>query len=477
MAISIINCNFDNLSDEKTLRFDTDYIKYQKNIVSSKYYTFSELFEIVKKVNNSCELPEEDFLYAEIGNVSKNGEVDPVPLNFNTRSLENENYYKKIEKGDIIICEVNDILLSKVRPNLKKFVYITDEYKHIYFTSAFLQLKAKKIPKILYYCLKTEFFDSIVAISRQGKGYPTLSENDLPYLRFNRQIIDRLLLSEKKILNKIEVIEDQISNINSKKRKDSEIINEIFAREFGFEYVYFEKLKKEWFYNATLFQFANNRDLRQSVKFHRKSGEFVLSQLKNITNAKIKDFLAEPIVLGTSISPTDYDEAGSYCYVSMADIKNWRFKSEDAKLVSEAYSKSNQNKTVANNDIILARSGEGTIGKVALIEDEDINGIFADFTMRIRLKDYNPLFAYYYFRSSYFQYLVEINKKGLGNNTNIFPSMIQEFPLIDIKLDEQQRIVDEIKLEMDKQEKIEKDIAILRREIDKIIQNTLKNIE
>jgi len=36
------------------------------------------------------------------------------------------------------------------------------------------------------------------------------------------------------------------------------------------------------------------------------------------------------------------------------------------------------------------------------------------------------------FRAKYFQHLIEINKKGLGTNTNIFPSQIQEFPLIDI---------------------------------------------
>lgn len=95
--------------------------------------------------------------------------------------------------------------------------------------------------------------------------------------------------------------------------------------------------------------------------------------------------------------------------------------------------------------------------------------------MRIRLKKYNPLFAYYYFRSTYFQYLVEVNKKGLGNNTNIFPSMIQEFPMIDISLDEQRRIVDEIKAELDKREEIKNQIALERAKIDEIIENAIKN--
>lgn len=91
--------------------------------------------------------------------------------------------------------------------------------------------------------------------------------------------------------------------------------------------------------------------------------------------------------------------------------------------------------------------------------------------MRIRLKDYNPKFAYYYMRSAYFQYLVEIYKKGLGNNTNIFPIVVREFPLIDIPIAEQQRIVDEIQAEIDKQNEIKNQIATLRMEIDKIVES------
>ena len=69
----------------------------------------------------------------------------------------------------------------------------------------------------------------------------------------------------------------------------------------------------------------------------------------------------------------------------MATIKKWRFDSETAALVDMSYSSKNGNKSVKKYDIIMARSGEGTIGKVALIE-EDLKGIFADFTMRIAQK-------------------------------------------------------------------------------------------
>ena len=102
----------------------------------------------------------------------------------------------------------------------------------------------------------------------------------------------------------------------------------------------------------------------------------------------------------------------------------------------------------------------------------DFPGVFADFTMRIRLKDYNPEFAYYYFRTTYFQYLIEIYKKGLQNQ-NIFPVVIREFPMLNIALAEQQRIVDEIHAEIAKQEEIKKQIESLRGQIDVLIQDVL----
>lgn len=198
-----------------------------------------------------------------------------------------------------------------------------------------------------------------------------------------------------------------------------------------------------------------------------------MDELKKTTTKKIKHFLSEPIVLGASVSPSDYDDEGNYRYIFMATIKNWKFDFDSANVVSDVYSEVKSAKSVKKNDIILARSGEGTIGKVALIQDDNLKGIFADFTMRIRLKDYNPEFAYYYFRTTYFQYLIEIYKKGLGNNTNIFPIVVREFPLIDIPVYEQERIVAEIHAEIDKQEKLKAGISDIQQQIDQIIEGCI----
>lgn len=474
MGLKTLTIDFLNISKEKTLRYDVDFADFQNNFLVEKYYSFNDLFELQKNNKVDIENLDGDFLYSEIGNVSKEGVVEPIKLNLTERKEDEENYYKKIEKGDIIQVEENDILLSKVRPNLKKYVLVDEENVKYYYTSAFVHLKPKKLNKILYYSLRTIFYKNLIAISRQGKGYPTLKEDDFLYLKFDRNIIDKFTKKNEQIVAQIEPIEMKIKELKSQVKLHQEVINEVFSREFCFNLLKFEELKKIKNYSLDLFAFGNNRDLRQSVKFHREAGIFVFQQLKKITNKKIKDFISEPIVLGKGVSPSDYDENGDYLYISMANIKNWQFESEDSKLVSRDYSNQYKNKTVSKNDILIARSGEGTIGKVALIDDEDLQGIFADFTMRIRLQDYNPLFAYYYFRTEYFQYLIEVHKKGLGNNTNIFPNQIQEFPMIDISLKTQQSIVDEIKAEIDKQEGIKKEIERERSMIDEIIEEAIK---
>jgi len=200
----------------------------------------------------------------------------------------------------------------------------------------------------------------------------------------------------------------------------------------------------------------------------------MLDFLRSKTTKRLKDFVSEPIVLGKSVSPKQYEEDTGCYYMSMATIKSWYFDPIEAKNVSIAYENDNLHKKVAFNDIIIARSGEGSIGKVALIDNPDTNAVFADFTMRVRLENYNCTFAYYYLRSMFFQHLVEHNKKGLGNNTNIFPSQIGEFPMLNLSLEEQSKIVKKIKSRIEDQQKYTKQIEEKRAEIEKIILDSIQ---
>ena len=461
MPLKQFTTDFQELTKHQYLRFDEKFWFTTKNLATYDYALLKDIFYLLNGNSYTEFYTEEktDIPYVRIGDLSFKHNIDDKNLIYLDESCEiNED--KKLRKDDLILATIG-ATIGKI--NLAR------EFEGGTFSNNTILLRLKDKEKHNPYFYEKLFQSNLLQKYIWGvvsqKAQPNLQSYDLKNVKI--PLVAKSI--QDQIVAQIEPIEKKIKELKNQIIPPQEIINKVFAREFGFDLEKFEELKKIKNYYLDLFSFGNNRDIRQSVKFHRKAGVFVNTQLKKITNKKIKDFISEPIVLGKGVSPKNYDENGDYYYISMANIKNWQFESEDSKLVSKEYSDKNKNKTVAKDDILIARSGEGTIGKVALIEDENLQGIFADFTMRIRLQNYNPLFAYYYFRTEYFQYLVEINKKGLGNNTNIFPSQIQEFPMIDISPKSQQKIVDEIKTELDKQKEMKKKIEIQRNKIDEII--------
>jgi len=440
-------------------------IEIKKHIKKSenKFIRLKEYFDIISGFAfKSSDYAPEGMPLIRIGDVGN--DFDENNMAFLPEDYKDDYSRFLLKKDDIIVSLTGD---GKLKSDL-----ISEDDKYL-LNQRVGSLRAKEQTNVLFFYYLLNYFSfTKKQFYWWSNGKTQLNISPFDFLKIKIPLIPKT--QQDQIVAQIEPIEKKIKELKIQIIEPQEIINKVFAREFGFDLEKFEELKKIKNYYLDLSSFGNNKDIRQSVKFHREAGIFVNNQLKKITSKKIKDFISEPIVLGKGVSPKNYDKNGDYYYISMANIKIWQFESEDSKLVSREYSDQNKNKTVAKNDILIARSGEGTIGKVALIEDEDLLGVFADFTMRIRLQNYNPLFAYYYFRTEYFQYLVEINKKGLGNNTNIFPSQIQEFPMIDIPLKSQQKIVNKIKIELDQQEEYKKKTKTERNKIDEIVEKAIK---
>jgi len=469
MGLKVFDINFSCFSEDLYLRNDEKFHSFLNetnwNLFNFKNSNLTPLGNILFEEYNLFDYGDDEYKGVPTGQsyLDEDGEIIDCQI---VTAEEHPNRLKyKISNKNILISSLR---LAK-SPAL---FFEKQDLSQYVFSNGFYIFKVNENWNIKFVLniLRTKRLKSVLDNNLyRGIGISAYRENDL--LRIKVPLVTRE--KQNQIVSQIEPIEKKIKELKAKMQPVQTIINKIFAREFRFDIAKFEELKAHKIFNLDFADFASNIDLRQSVKFHREAGKFALEQLNSKTSKKIKDFLSEPIVLGKGISPSEYDENGDVFYIAMSNIKNWKFEIEEARTVSSTFANANKNKTVAINDILLARSGEGTIGKVALIDDENIDGVFADFTMRIRLKNYNHLFAYYYFRSTYFQYLVEINKKGLGNNTNIFPSQIQEFPLFDISLDEQQQIVKEIKADLDEQATIKKEIAKERDKIDKIIENNI----
>ena len=131
---------FSDFAKESSLRFDVDFLYFQIQQEKKPSYLFKDLFKVESfEKKDRMKLLEkiggDDFYYSEIGNATKQGDVEPVKLNFNDRNELVEDYFKKIEKGDIQKVEENNILLAKVRPNLKKYIFVNEEKKDYFYTT------------------------------------------------------------------------------------------------------------------------------------------------------------------------------------------------------------------------------------------------------------------------------------------------------------------------------------------------------
>jgi type I restriction enzyme, S subunit len=124
-------------------------------------------------------------------------------------------------------------------------------------------------------------------------------------------------------------------------------------------------------------------------------------------------------------------------------------------------------------DMLMARSGEGTIGKTALFE-RDEPCLFSDFTMRLRFSDaMSPRFAWYFFRSIMFQSQVEREKRGMGNMVNIFPSQVAELRIVAIERARQDSLADEIAAVLEALQHEREDIEARRQEIENLLEAAL----
>lgn len=468
MPLKQFTIDFRELGKEKSFRYDVDFVNFQNGFLAERFYSFNDLFAFAPENKVNVEKLDDDFFYSEIGDVSKEGDVEPVKLNFNERKEEEENYYKKIEKGDIIKTKENDILLSKVRPNLKKYVFIDKDNKDYFYTFAFIHLVPKKLNKILYYSLRTIFYQNLIAISRQGKGYPTLKEDDFLYLKFDKKIIDKLSVKQDQIVAQIEPIEKNIKKLKSRIIPAQEVINKAFAREFKFGLKKFEELKKEKFFEVDIFK-INTILIRSTVIQNSLKSEYLKRFLKENT-LFLKDIIVKPIKRGKQ---PEYTEEGIKV-IKTLNIQKGDINFDEVQFVSDEFLKKNEEKAgIYQNDLLLTSTGMGR-GKFALYNEEEI--CFADShisIIRFSQKEVLPYFLNYYCQSFFGIEQLKYIEMHIKGTPEIYEAQLNYFQIPNISLKNQQKIVDEIKTELDKQEEMKQKIEAERNKIDEIIEKAV----
>lgn len=232
-----VNCLQTSLADfnkEKTLRFDVKFHNVFTKIIETRTtIPFLNFFEIGKKEYRECEINE--IKYVEIGSVTSDGDINVLDLSDSKGPdlAEKERLVKKIENGDVFKPEEGSLLITSVRPNLKKFVPVTDEEQDFYFTKAFIYLRPKQNlieSRLLKYLLRTVLFERLVGLCREGKGYPTLKEGDLKFFFIDSNLIEKLKFNRAKLLEKIDENERAIYRIKQKIESLQDIIDDVFVR-------------------------------------------------------------------------------------------------------------------------------------------------------------------------------------------------------------------------------------------------------
>jgi type I restriction enzyme, S subunit len=356
-----------------------------------------------------------------------------------------------------------DILTAKLRPYLGKTIH--NELPDALGTTEWIPLKIdsnKLRPRLLGYLLQSPLYVSLSSAFMAGKEHPRINPDDI--LRLKVPLPPAPLQEE--LLARLDALNAQCVDLESQLGEERDLVNRYFERSFRLDLAMLdaEKMKKRRVLKIS--EVAANSDWRFSFKYHAPSVQFALHMLRSKTVKRIADVLAEPIVLGASISPSDYSADTDKFYFSMASIRSWAFDPTIANRISEQFFIDNGAKCVQANDILMARSGEGTIGKVALIPS-DVEGVCSDFTMRIKLNPQacDPEFARFYFMTEYFQHIVYGEKKGLGNNTNIFPIQLKDLPFLDVPLAEQKAVVKDLNALIEVHTKERAQIANIRKEM------------
>jgi len=470
--------SFSVFASEPSARFDYNYIK-SISLTKEDYYSYKSLFEVVPSSKPNLD-EKEPFRYAEIGHVTKRGEVFPVTLSFDDRNELNEDLFKKIEKGDIILPERGNILISTIRPYLNKVVLIENtedtNISPVYFTKAFIQIKPKINSRILYYLLRTIFYEKVNAVSRQGKGYPTLKEYDLNTIQFSKKVIDNLLVNEKEFISKLDSIEKEIKDLKTQQINKREIVNEVFADHFSINLPELIVLANQRKLNVGISSITTlNQNIRYSYRWNKMKTiqKFLYKNIdcieplgKYITGLN-NGWSPESIVggEGTPILGQEHFEFDGVLNVSptKATLK----------------SKNNiENFFVQEGDFFVSRGNTVDLVGVASVVESEITEdiIYPDLYIRIKFsqevnKKYLALLFNSFFGRLYFKY---VSKGKNQSMVKVSSNELINYYLPIPPLSQQKDIVEKIESLVEVQNNLEEHIEEKQNQISKLIEETIK---
>lgn len=371
-----------------------------------------------------------------------------------------------------------NILISSLRLAKSPALFYPDRNLARYvFSNGFYIFEVKKEWSIKYVVqiLRTKRLKNIIDNHiYRGIGISAYKQEDL--LKIKIPLIAKT--EQEKIISKIEPIDQNIRKLKTIIEAPQEVINRVFAREFriDIEKVEKEEQKKQFIVSSTLS--FRNPNLRNSARWH-KIAPIQKVMYENITCiTKLGDYIT---ATKNGWSPNCRENDSLNLVFGVSCISKHGVISYDDMKISDQTRANTETYFAQENDLFVSRGNTTDLVALAsVVEDlpDEKNIIFPDLFIRIDVDEEKVSKKYlaYLFNSILGRYYFKYSAKG-KNQTMVKVSsdeingVFLPLPSLDI----QQKIIDEIKIELDAQEKIKAEIAQERNKIDEIIENTIKN--
>lgn len=403
--------------DEITNRLDALYndkifeVIYEK-IKSAKFlfYPLADVVNFKKDSRDPTEKPDDEFFYVEIGSIDTiSGKIKAIKM------LGKEATSSRVRR----VMYKNHVLVSTTRPTRKAIALVPPKLdKEICSTGfAVLEPKPNILPEFLFFALRTDISKHQFERFCSGSGYPAINqEKDLPQILVP---VPERIKEQEEILKIVKRIQFKALRFEVQAKKFLHEAKLFFEHELGIEY---DKKEEMNYYHKSgsekrslhFYCMPEDLDNRLTYLFYNPKLEILEKLKEKYSTTKLSNIVKEPIKRG--IQPI-YSENGNFPVIKTVDIQEEGINLDQCLKVDDEFFYNNPDYHVKKGDILVASTGIGSLGKVA-VYDHDIPAICDGHVSIIRVANgYDISFIAHFLRSHFGQ--VQIEKYFTGSSGQI----------------------------------------------------------
>ena len=437
----------DNLKE----RFDVNYYKNEyteidKKLKKSKYQI--KVLKDIAKIKGGKRIPKEssfsniknDYPYIRVVDF-KDFSVNFEKIKYINKSVFDKIKNYTISKEDIYLSNAGTIGLVGIIPNELNNKSLTEN--------------ALKITELKRDIVKQRFLMCLLSLNIiQKKMEQETLIVGVPKLSLNRVSSLELPIPPINIQEKVIKIFDKALNNKQKKEKEAkELIDSIdryMLKELGIQE---PKLTEKMTFKVKINDLLNNR---LDVEYHKGMYKKINMYIKNsiFTTRKVKN-IVEYMKTGAEVNVKNYLDFGKYFFINVSNVSNLKIDIEkNIKAINEKTYLDNIENRPNKNEILFTKYG--SIGNVAMVENED-NITVGTHILRIKIiNSINNYFLLYLLNSNIFRSLVKSLKKG-GVIPRIDIRDIENFDIPIPPKSVQDKIAKEVKKRLDKAHKLKEE--------------------